>query len=65
MARLLPETADGLLDLMNSLFPEPRPSPKESDEEIRYALARRSVYLQLRDAYNQARKKDTGPIVHR
>lgn len=57
MARpLFPETADGLLDYMAKRFPEPRYDAALSEADLRAAMARRSVYLELRDAYNLSRK---------
>ena len=57
MARLFPETVEGLLDYMATRWPEPRLDPEASTEELRAALARRSVYLELRDTYNLSRKR--------
>lgn len=65
MAALFPETTEGLLDLMARRFPEPRYDPSQTAEEIRHALARRSVYLELRDAYELSRRKDHATIVRR
>lgn len=56
IAKLLPETADGLLDELDRRFPEPRPNPNDTDADIRWRLAQRSVVLQMRDAYRVARK---------
>lgn len=42
---------------MNQRFPEPTFPPSATNDEIRWALARRSVYLELRDAYALARKR--------
>jgi len=57
LSKLLPETADGLLEEMSRRFPEPRYDPAMSDAEIRHILSRRSVYLELRDQYAFARKR--------
>ena len=42
---------------MNRRFPEPTFHPNATNEEIRHALSRRSVYLELRDAYALAKKR--------
>lgn len=57
--KILPETADGLLAELDRRFPEPRPDPKMSNDEIRWQLAQRSVYLVMRDQYAFARKRVT------
>lgn len=57
--KILPETAEGLLTELDRRFPEPRPDPKMTDNEIRWQLAQRSVYLILRDQYALARKRAT------
>ena len=57
--KILPETADGLLAELDRRFPEPRPDPKQSDDEIRWMLAQRSVVLTMKEAYRLARKRAT------
>lgn len=55
--QLFPETSKALLDEMDRMFPEVRYDPSMTDAEIRHALARRSVFLQLRDRQALAQKR--------
>ena len=57
MARILPETASGFLDELNLRFPEPRPTNGQSHTDYIWFSAQRAVYLQMLDAYTQARKR--------
>lgn len=57
MARILPETATGFLTELNLRFPEPRPTSGQSHEDYIWQSAQRAVYLQMNDAYVQARKR--------
>ena len=57
--KILPETADGLLAELDRRFPEPRPDPKMTNDEIRWQLAQRSVVLIIQEAYRLARKRVT------
>lgn len=57
MATLLPDTAEGLLDLMDELFPEPRPSSNDTHADMLWRAAQRAVFLQLRDQYAAATGK--------
>ena len=43
-----PNTAEELLELMDELIPEPTPRPGDTNERIRWDLARRSVVHEIR-----------------
>jgi hypothetical protein len=57
MAKLLPDTAEGLIEHMEKLFPEPRPAPQDTDADIKWRLAQRQVVLQIKDQYAAAKRR--------
>lgn len=57
LSKPLPETAEGLIEEMARRYPEVRYDPTMTDAEIRHALSRRSVYTELRDAYEFAKRR--------
>jgi hypothetical protein len=57
VAHLLPDTAEGLLDLMEQMFPEPRPSSTDTHADMLWRAAQRAVVLTMRDQYAAATGK--------
>jgi len=63
VAKPFPRTVEGLLELLDSTFPEPAFTPSDSRDLTMYASGQRSVVSFIRRGLDRAKKRDPDNLV--